>query len=80
MSNNAMLNWKLELGSDLQEQAHLKLYDNKNFFAPFASGSAKFDAMVVCPSSMGLLGRVANGISDDLLTRAADVMLKERRN
>lgn len=79
MSNNAMLNWKLELGSDLQEQAHLKLYDNKNFFAPFASGSAKFDAMVVCPSSMGLLGRVANGISDDLLTRAADVMLKERR-
>ncbi len=79
MSANATVNWQLEMGSQPLEKPGLKIYDNKNFFAPFASGSARYDAMVVCPCSMGLLARVANGISDDLLTRAADVMLKERR-
>ena len=56
-----------------------KVYDNDDFNAPFASGSSLYDVMIVCPCSMGTMGRIANGLSDTLITRAADVMLKERR-
>jgi flavin prenyltransferase len=55
-------------------------YDEQgSMFVPFVSGSAKFDAMVVIPASMGTIGRVANGVSDNTVARAADVFLKERR-
>ena len=55
------------------------VYENDDFNAPFASGSSLYDTMIVCPCSMGTMGRIANGLSDTLITRAADVMLKERR-
>ena len=54
-------------------------YDNDDMFSAPASGSARWDAMVVVPSSVGTIGRVASGVSQSLIERAADVMLKERR-
>jgi 4-hydroxy-3-polyprenylbenzoate decarboxylase len=71
--------WELELGNFDTNMLPFESYDIQDFKAPFASGSAKYDTMIICPCSMGTLGRVANGISDDLISRAADVMLKERR-
>ena len=79
MSENAKFNWKFELDNEDYENYPFKQYSKMDFMAPFASGSAKFDTMIVCPCSMGLLGRIAQGISTDLTTRAADVILKERR-
>ncbi len=55
------------------------MYEKEDFFAPFASGSADFDTMIICPCSMGMLGRIAHGYSEDLIARAADVLLKENR-
>jgi len=55
------------------------VFENDNMFASPASGSARWDAMVVVPSSVGTIGRVASGVSQTLIERAADVMLKERR-
>ncbi len=66
-------------GEEMPESERITIYDNHNLFAPVASGSATFDAMVVVPSSVGTLGRIAHGLSQTLIERSADVMLKERR-
>lgn len=78
-SSNAMEIWKYETEDPFVEVVPFKLYGRNDFFAPFASGSSDFDSLIVCPCSMGTLGRIAHGTSDDLITRCADVMLKERR-
>jgi 4-hydroxy-3-polyprenylbenzoate decarboxylase len=57
----------------------IHLLNSRDYFTPPASGSFQHDGMVIVPCSMGTAGRIAHGISDDLLTRAADVCLKERR-
>ena len=79
MSTNAKDVWQTELGNDSYKNYPVKYFEKTDFSAPFASGSAKYNTMIVAPCSMGTLGRIANGISDDLVTRAADVILKERR-
>lgn len=76
-SKNAFTVWQQELGE--KPDIPYKIYQRGDFFAPFASGSARYTQMLIVPCSMGTMGRIANGISDDLITRAADVMLKERR-
>lgn len=67
-----------ELGK-LEKPEGVIEHNDKSMIAPFASGSAQFDAMVIVPCSMGTIGRIANGVSESLLTRAADVFLKEKR-
>jgi 4-hydroxy-3-polyprenylbenzoate decarboxylase len=79
MSENAKFNWEYELENRDFENYPFDFYEKSDFMAPFASGSAKYGTMIVCPCSMGLMGRIATGISNDLVTRAADVILKERR-
>ena len=66
-------------GVEMPLSAKIVEYANDDMFAPIASGSARWDAMVVVPSSVGTIGRVASGVSQTLIERAADVMLKERR-
>jgi flavin prenyltransferase len=79
MSDNAKAVWMEELGNREYENIPFKIFDKKDFYAPFASGSARYNIMIICPCSMGTLARIAAGTSDDLTTRAADVILKERR-
>jgi 4-hydroxy-3-polyprenylbenzoate decarboxylase len=79
MTENAGLVWETELENKDFANYHAKYYTQKDFMAPFASGSGKYNIMIIAPCSMGTLGRIASGISADLITRAADVILKERR-
>ncbi|MEI6435169.1 MAG: UbiX family flavin prenyltransferase [Bacteroidota bacterium] len=87
-SENAISVWRYELNEDPHSVivesirgigAEMKVYRPDDFFAPMASGSAGYDVMIICPCTMGTLGRITAGISNDLITRAADVMLKERK-
>jgi 4-hydroxy-3-polyprenylbenzoate decarboxylase len=79
LSSNAGIVWEHELQNTNYKELGFKIYDKNDFNAPFASGSAGYDSMIICPASMGTLGRIAHGISNDLISRAADVMLKERK-
>ena len=79
ISDNAKDVWKYELGNEDYKNYPFRHFAKNDFSAPFASGSALYNIMIVCPCSMGTLGRIASGISNDLTTRAADVILKERR-
>ena len=79
MSDNAKYVWEKELGNTDYKNYPFTFYNKMDFMAPFASGSANYGTMIICPSSMGTMGRIASGVSDDLTTRAADVILKERR-
>ncbi len=79
LTENAKEIWKTELGNEDYKHYPVKFYTQQDFMAPFASGSGQYNCMIIIPCSMGTLGRIAGGISNDLISRSADVILKERR-
>jgi 4-hydroxy-3-polyprenylbenzoate decarboxylase len=79
LTENAKEVWKTELNNDSYLDYPIKYYTQQDFMAPFASGSGQYNTMIIVPCSMGTLGRIASGISNDLISRSADVVLKERR-
>ncbi len=79
MSDNAKDVWTTELGNQEFLNYPFRFLEKNDFSAPMASGSGRYGTIIIVPCSMGTLGRIASGISNDLVTRAADVILKERR-
>src|SRR5712664_3164863 len=79
LSNYAQSVISEELPNGLKLPPRAKTHNLKSMNAPFASGSNPPDAMVVIPCTMGTMGRIAHGYSEDVLLRAADVTLKEKR-
>lgn len=79
MSDNAKFVWQTEVGDASYNSFDARMFATNDFTAPFASGSSRYDALIIIPCSMGTLGRIAAGTSNDLTTRGADVMLKERK-
>src|SRR5688572_19158116 len=78
MTDNAKTVWETELSDRSFENYPIKFFGTNDFMAPFASGSGQYNVMIIAPCSMGTLGRIASGVSSDLITRSADVVLKER--
>ena len=66
-------------GVVIPEDSRIEVYSNDDMWASPASGSARWDSMIIVPSTMGTIGRIASGVSQSLIERSADVMLKERR-
>jgi flavin prenyltransferase len=79
ITDNAKVVWQTELSNEDYKKYEATYYEKNDFMAPFASGSGNYNTMIIVPCSMGTVGRIATGISNDLISRAADVILKEKR-
>jgi 4-hydroxy-3-polyprenylbenzoate decarboxylase len=79
ITQNAKQVWQTELEDESYKNFAVRYFTKDDFTAPFASGSGQYNTMIIIPCSMGTIGRIAGGISNDLITRAADVILKEKR-